>query len=197
MGRTSKGLALIIILIVAVSSLLIVQPAKAQVENVSTSCSISIQPHNPVEGQPITVLLQIQPAPPAGEIFSNLIVMVISPYAGGVVQNGQWHQDGIFTDSNGTANVTFNLPTSIGYWNAEVIFKGQYFANNTVYYQSGDWQICFPISSPQTPTTITTESPIPTPIIPEFSILAVIPLILFTLSFVALFRRRKITNLEQ
>ncbi len=174
MGSVSKGLALVIVLIMLVPSLLIVQPAKAQVENVSTSCSISLQPHNIVEGQPITVVLQIQPAPPAGEIFRDLIVMVISPEAGGPVQ-GIWHQDGIFTDLNGTANVTFNPPTrSGGYWVAEVIFKGQYFANNTIYYQKGDWQICFPISSPQTPTPIPTENltPKPTPTVPELSLLA-------------------------
>ena len=131
MGNINKVYTFLLIAIIASSSLLVIQPAKAEVESVGTSCSISIQPDNIVEGQPITVVVQIFPAPPSGEIFNNLFVWITSP-AQGVSGYGPWSKSNISTDTNGIATVTFDISTFSGYWNVGLSFEGQYFANNTI-----------------------------------------------------------------
>ena len=155
----SKNTALVLVLIfLTASSITIIQPAKAEVENVGTSCSIFVD--NIVEGQPITITVQIYPAPPSGETFSNLSLGIISP-AQGISGYGPWDKKNILTDSNGVTKVTFNIPTFSGTWNVWVYFGGQYFDNNTLYYQSGHWERNFFISSAQTPTPSTPASPSP------------------------------------
>jgi hypothetical protein len=160
MGRTNKLNILILIAIVAISSLLFIQPAKAEVENVSTSCGIFVD--SIVEGQPITIGVQIFPAPPSGETFNNLFVWITSPMQG-VSGYGPWDKSNITTDTDGKATVTFDIHTFSGYWNVGLYFGGQYFANNTIYYQPGNWQRGFSISSAQTPTPLPVASPSPSP----------------------------------
>jgi hypothetical protein len=164
MDRSKVCLVLVVVL--AAYSLLMIIPVNAQVENVSTSCGIFV--NNIVfEGHPVTVTVQIFPAPPSGEVFNNLTIWMTSPMQGvwGNGGNGPWSKGDVFTDSNGKATVTFDIVTFSGYWNIELNFEGQYFANNTIYYQPGNWQIGFTVYPVQTstpsPTHEITQSPTP------------------------------------
>jgi len=151
MGKTKKLEVLSLIALTLAISWVTICPAKAQIENISTSSGIFVD--NIVEGQPITITVQIYPAPPSGETFSNISVGIVSPLQG-ISGNGPWDQKNIVTDTNGVAKVTFNIPTfgSAANWNVWLYFGGQYFANSTIYYQSGHWQRNFFISAANTPT---------------------------------------------
>ncbi len=158
MGKTKKIEALSLIALTLAISMVTICPVKAQIENINTSSGIFVD--NIVEGQPITITIQIYPAPPSGETFSNISVGIVSP-SQGISGWGPWDQKNIITDTNGVAKVTFNIPTfgSAANWNVWLYFGGQYFANNTVYYQSGHWERTFFISPAQTSS--------PTPIKPS------------------------------
>jgi hypothetical protein len=135
---------------------------KASVENVTTSASITIQPENLIEGQSVKIIVQIYPAPPsADDVFENLTVVLVSP-AQGISGFGPWLEGPVSSDSYGIASFTFDVPTFSGTWNVDFFFPGQYFANNTIYYQRGDWQKNFYISSAQTPSPSILPSPSPT-----------------------------------
>ena len=152
---------LLVLVFLTATCITIIQPAKAEVENVGTSCSIFVD--NIVEGQPINVVVQIYPAPPStNDVFENLTVILFSP-AQGISGYGPWQKGPSSSDSNGIASFTFNVPAFSGTWQITLIFKGQYFANNTIYYQQGDWQKKVHISSAQTPTPSPTVSPSPSP----------------------------------
>lgn len=159
----SKYLAILLFGILFVSSLLMVMPAKAQVENVTTSCYIIA--NNIVEGQPVKVTILVSPAPPADEVFNNITVWLSSPMQGvwGNGGNGPWSQNNILTDTDGNANVTFDITTFSGYWNVGVYFLGQYFDNNTLYYQPSNWQTGFTVSPANTPTPLPTTAVTPSP----------------------------------
>jgi len=159
---------------------------------------------NIVEGEPITITVQMYPAPPVGEVFSNLSVGIVSPQQG-ISGWGPWDQKNILTDSNGIAKITFNIPTfgSQANWNVWVYFGGQYLANNTLFYQSGHWERNFFVSPAQTPTSSPTvtpfPSPSPTPIttltpapsIPEFpATLGITLFVMTTLSLLLVLRRK-------
>lgn len=156
MGCINKATTLLLIAITAVLVLFLIQSTQAEIENIGTSCSIIVD--DVVEGQPITITVQIFPAPPLGEVFSNVSVGIVSPLQG-ISGNGPWDQKNICTDSNGVAKVTFYIPTfgSPTNWNVWVYFGGQYLANNTLYYQASHLESKFYISAAQTPT------PKPTP----------------------------------
>ena len=165
MGSINKLYTVLLIAMVAASSPLIIQLGNAQVENVSTSCSILVD--NVVEMQPVTVVVQIFPVPPAGEVFNNLTIWMTSPMQGvwGNGGNGPWSKGHISTDTIGKATVTFDIVTFSGYWNIGLYFEGQYYTNNTIYYQPGNWQTGFTVSSVKTPTPspTTSQSPSPSP----------------------------------
>jgi hypothetical protein len=164
MDSISKSFFPLLVVIIVASSMMISQPATAEVEIVSTSCGIFVD--NIVEGEPITFTVQLYPAPPIGEVFSNLSVGIVSPQQG-ISGWGPWDQKNIITDSNGMAKITFNIPTfgSQANWNVWVYFGGQHFGNNTLYYQSGHWERNFFVSSAKTPTLtpLPSETSTPTP----------------------------------
>lgn len=160
MGKTNELNIPFLIAIVSVSILLIILPAKAVVQNVETSSGIFVD--NIVEGQPINLVVQIYPAPPAGETFTNLFVWITSPMQS-VSGYGPWSKSNITTDTDGKATVTFDIHTFSGYWNVGLYFPGQYFVNNTIYYQPIDWQRGFTVYSVETPTPLPTAAPSPTP----------------------------------
>jgi len=145
-----KAIVLLPVTLIVTIGLLVIYPARAEVENVGTSCSIIVD--NIVEGQPITITIQMYPAPPVGEVFSNLSVGIVSPMQG-ISGNGPWDQKNILIDSNGIAKIIFNIPTfgSQANWNVWVYFGGQYLANSTLYYQPGHWESNFFISPAKTP----------------------------------------------
>jgi hypothetical protein len=151
MARLGKSFCLCLVVILAVYSLFIVEPATAQTEIVPTSCSISV--YSELEGQPVAVNVQVYPAPPVGEVFNNLTVIITSPMQGvyGNGGNGPWSKSNISTDSAGRATVKFDITTFSGYWNAELYFGGEYLSNNTVYYQPCSQQIVFSVTPPETP----------------------------------------------
>jgi hypothetical protein len=162
MDRSKVCLVLVVVL--AANSLLMIIPVDAQVENVSTFCGIFV--NNIIfEGHPVTVTVQIFPAPPSGEVFNDLTIWMTSPMQGvwGNGGNGPWSKGDVFTDSNGKATVTFDIVTFSGYWNIGLSFEGQYFANNTIYYQPGDWQIGFTVYPVQTSTPFPTSEIIQSP----------------------------------
>ena len=151
MARMAKHMSLYLVTVLAVSSLFMVIPTEAQVENVTTSSNIIVT--DILEGQPIPCSIQIYPAPPTGEIFTNISVTIVSPMQGvyGNGGNGPWNKANIATDSNGRATVNFDITTFSGYWNAILYFGGQTFANNTIYYQPSSQQIIFHVYTPETP----------------------------------------------
>jgi len=184
-----KGNYLLVLFVVILAlNLLTIQPVEAQVENVTTSCTIIV--NDIIDGQPVTLAIQIYPAPPEGEVFSNISATIVSPLQGiwGNGTTGPWDIGNITTDSNGKATVNFDIPTFSGYWNAEAYFGGQYFANNTIHYQPCVRQINFHVSGLKTPspapTQNTTLSPssnssiAASPSVPEFSWLTILPLLL-------------------
>jgi hypothetical protein len=203
MGSINKVYTLLLVTIISISSLLITQSVKAEVENVSTSCGIFVD--SIVEEQPVTVVVQIFPAPPSGEVFNNLTVWMTSPMQGvwGNGGNGPWSKGHISTDTSGRATVTFDIITFGGYWNIGLYFEGQYYVNNTIYYQPGNWQTGFTVSPVQTPipspTVTPYPSPSPTPIttltpapsIPEFPATLGITLFVMTILSLLLVLRRK------
>ncbi len=151
MARMVKYLSSCLVVILVASSLFIVEPTTAQTESITTSCSISV--YNILEGQPVAVTLQVYPAPPVGEFFNNLTVTITSPMQGvyGNGGNGPWSKSNISTDSAGRAAIKFDITTFSGYWNAELYFGGEYFVNNTLYYQPCRRQIVFSVTPPETP----------------------------------------------
>ena len=152
----------------------VIQPAKASVEEVATSVSITIQPENIIPGQPFTVVVQINPHPPSNtDIFYNIFVIVTS--AGqGISGYGPWSDGPSSSDENGVASFAFPGAVSAtigdtGGGNIEVRFPGQYFGNTTIiHYQTGDWQKNFFVTSAQTPTPQPTAT-ISQPSVPEFT----------------------------
>jgi hypothetical protein len=160
--RRNVALLLVLVSLIA-SSITIIQPVRASIESVGTSCSIFVD--DVVEGQPITITVQIYPAPPAGETFNDLFVWITSPLQGTVGNypwgTGPWGKS-FSSDTNGKATVTFDIHTFSGYWNVGLSFEGQYFANNTIYYQPIQSQRGFSISSAQTPSPSHSPTP-PTP----------------------------------
>ncbi len=161
--RKSFVLLLVLILLLAYP-LTIVQLVKASVENVRTSCSIFVD--DIVEPQPITVIVQIYPAPPDGEIFNNISVVIVSPLQGTVGNypwgTGPWEKS-FSSDTSGKATITFDIHTFSGYWIVDLYFGGQYFANNTIYYEPLQSQRNFFVSSIETSTPSPTVSPSPSP----------------------------------
>ena len=149
MCKRLVSIILFILSLMLLSRCSAVDTTVGQVANVSTTCNIFVDAL--VEGQPITIKLQIYPAPPEGEIISNLSVGIISPLQG-ISGWGCWDQKNVRTDSNGVAVVTFYVQTLSANWNVWVYFGGQYFANNTIFFQSGFWERYFFISPAKTPT---------------------------------------------
>jgi hypothetical protein len=161
MGKIKKAYTLLLLIIILITSWLVICPAKAEVENISTTCGIFVD--SIIEGQPVTITIQVYPAPPEGQVFNNLIVGLTSPMQGvwGNGGNGPWSKSNISTDSNGRATVTFGIVSFSGYWNVDLYFGGQYFDNKSVYYQPINSQRGFTISPAQSPkpTQISTLGP--------------------------------------
>ena len=68
----SKALALVLVLVFLTMMTLVVvlfQPVNAQVEGVTTSCTIFVD--DIVEGQPVTATIQMSPATPTGKVTLN------------------------------------------------------------------------------------------------------------------------------
>jgi hypothetical protein len=175
-----RGLALVLVLVfLTVMTLIVVsfQPVNAQVERVTTSCAIFVD--NIVEGQPVTVTIQMSPPTPTGEGYTQLIVYLKSPNGVGASSpNGPWVYGNISTDPNGKATITFDVPTYSGKWYVFVDFGSHYYPNYSMLYLAGTWQAGFTVSPIKTPTPSTTATPTaspmptanptPTPTVPEF-----------------------------
>jgi hypothetical protein len=161
------ALTFILILLISInltSSLFIIQPVKASVESIGTSCYLFAE--DVVEPQPITVEVQIYPAPPEGEVFNDLVIIITSPLQGTVGNypwgTGPWAKR-FSSDTDGKATVIFEVHTFGGYWFVELSFGGQYFANETIYYEPLDAHRHVFVSSVETPTPSPTASPSPSP----------------------------------
>jgi hypothetical protein len=161
-----KALApsLILGMLLPVISLLAIPPVKGSVENVGTSCYLFAD--DIVEPQRVTVEVQIFPAPPEGEVFNDIGLIIVSPLQGTVGNypwgTGPWDKT-FSSDTDGKATVTFDVHTFGGYWIVLLSFGGQYFANDTIYYEPLQAQRNFFVSSLETPTPSPTASPSPSP----------------------------------
>jgi hypothetical protein len=134
---------------------------KASVENVTTSASITAQPENVSYGQYVQISVQIYPPPPTPEdVFENLTVLFGNPLQG-ISGHYSFIKGPSSTDANGFQSFSGQL-TDSGYWSVELHFPGQFFANNTIYYQPGDWQIMVYLSPPSTPSPSPSPTPSPT-----------------------------------
>jgi hypothetical protein len=128
------------------------------VENVITSAHITAQPENVSYGQYVQISVQIYPPPPTPEdVFKNLTVLFLNPLQG-VSGHYSFIKGPSSTDANGSQSFSGQL-TDSGYWSVELHFPGQFFVNDTIYYQPGDWHIMVYVSPPSTPS----PSPSPTP----------------------------------
>jgi hypothetical protein len=179
------AIALTFILALLIYSQLAFQPINAQVERVTTSCTIFVD--NIVEGQPVTATIQMSPATPTGEGYTQLIVYLKSPNGVGASSpNGPWVYGNISTDPNGKATITFDVPTYSGKWYVFVDFGGHSYFNYSMFYIGGTWQTGFTVSPIKTPTPSPTATPTaspistanPSPTVPEFSWLTILPLLL-------------------
>ncbi len=198
MDRMGKYLTFLLVVMLIILTLIMVEPAKAQGERVATYCTISVD--NIVEGQPVTATIQMSPATPTGEGYTQLIVYLKSPNGVGASSpNGPWVYTNISTDTNGKATITFDVPTYSGKWYVFVNFGSHYYTNYSMLYLAGTWQAEFTISPPNTPTpsatTTPTASPLPTtnpsPTIPELFWLPILPIFLSILSIAVLMKKRK------
>ena len=134
---------------------------KASVENVTTSASITAQPEKVSYGQYVQISVQIFPAPPTLEdVFENLTVLFLNPLQG-VSGHNSFIKGPSSTDANGFQSFSGQL-TDSGYWSVELLFPGQFFANNTIYYQPGTWHIMVYVSPPSTPSPAPSPTPSPT-----------------------------------
>ena len=203
-----KELALILVLVLLTTVTLVVvsfQPVDAQVERVTTYCDIFVD--DTVEGQPVTATIQMSPSTPTGEGYTQLIVYLKSPNGVGASSpNGPWVYTNISTDTNGTATVTFNVPTYSGKWYVFVNFGSHSYANS-ILYLAGTWQAEFTISPIKTPTPstsamptaspIVTDNPTPTSTSSDLSWLAILPLMMVMLLITVKLRHRKTANLNK
>jgi hypothetical protein len=167
MERTTNVYLLFFLAVSLLMGCVVVNPADGEAENVTTACNVFVDEID--EGQPVTVSVQIYPAPPEGEVFTGLCVIITSPMQGvwGNGGNGPWAKGDITTDQDGKATVTFDIVTFGGYWNAELSFSGQQFENDTITYLPCSKQIIFHVIPSQTPppteTNLSTLSPVETP----------------------------------
>ena len=134
-----KELALILVLVLLTTVTLVVvsfQPVDAQVERVTTYCDIFVD--DTVEGQPVTATIGMFLLRLTGEGYFQLIVYLKSPNGVGASSpNGPWVYTNISTDTNGTATVTFNVPTYSGKWYVFVNFGSHSYANSILSYLAG------------------------------------------------------------
>jgi hypothetical protein len=202
----SKTLALALILVFLTLMTLVVvlfQPVSAQVERVTTYCTIFVD--NLVEGQPVTATIQMSPSTPTGEGYTQLIVYLKSPNGVGASSpNGPWVYTNISTDPNGKVTVTFDVPTYIGKWYVFVDFGSHSYANYSKLYLAGTWQAGFTVSPIKTPTPYSTATPTaspiptdnltPTPTVPEFpswTILLNLSVVVAIAGFLIYFKKHK------
>jgi hypothetical protein len=182
MGKT-LALALILVFLTTMTLVVVLfQPVNAQVEGVTTSCTIFVD--DIVEGQPVTAIIQMSPATPTGEGYTQLHVYLKSPNGVGASSpNGPWVYMSISTDTNGKATVTFNVPTYSGKWYVFVTFGGHSYFNYSIFYLGGTWQKEFTVNPIKTPTPSPTASPTltpsptpstPSPTVPEFSLWSIL-----------------------
>jgi hypothetical protein len=111
-------------------------------------------------------MVQMYPAPPEGEVFNDISIVIVSPLQGTVGNypwgTGPWEKS-FSSDTDGKATVTFDIHTFGGYWIVDLYFGGQYFANDTKYYEPLQSQRNFFVSAIETPTPSPTASPSPSP----------------------------------
>ena len=162
MARLGKYLSLYLAPILVISSLLIIEAAKAESERVTTTCVMFVD--NIVEWQPVKAIIQMYPATPTGEGYTQLIVYLVSPNGVGESgPNGPWVYTNISTDPNGRATVTFDVPTYSGSWQVVVDFGSHYYADYSMLYLAGTWKTVFTVYPAKTPTpsptTLVTPSP--------------------------------------
>jgi hypothetical protein len=196
MDRFAKCFSLCLVVALAVSSLLLIESAKAQIEQVPTYCDILVD--DIVEGQPVTVTIQMSPATPTDEGYTQLIVYLKSPNGVGPSSpNGPWVYTNIPTNPNGRATVTFNVPTYTGKWYVFVNFGGHTYADYSMFYLGGTWQKEFTVNPVKTPTPAVTATPTaaitPSPIVSEFPITASLITILAAISLLLVIGKRKLT----
>lgn len=198
MSRIGKYLPVCLFAILVISSQLVIEATKAESERVTTFCSILVD--DTIEGQSITAKIQMSPATPTGEGYTQLIVYLKSPNGVGESgPNGPWIYTNISTDPNGVVVVNFDVATYSGYWQIVVDFGGHYYANNSKLYLAGTWETGFnvyptqtPTPSPSVPSISPSSSPTSSPSIPEFLFLLTVPLLLSVLAVALAFKIRKL-----
>ena len=198
MSRIGKYLPVCLFAILVISSQLVIEATKAESERVTTFCSILVD--DTIEGQSITAKIQMSPATPTGEGYTQLIVYLKSPNGVGESgPNGPWIYTNISTDPNGVVVVNFDVATYSGYWQIVVDFGGHYYANSKLYL-AGTWETGFnvyptqtPTPSPSTPSISPSSSPTSSTSVPEFPWLIILPLFLSSIA-VAVLIRKSIAN---
>jgi hypothetical protein len=160
----SRSLVLVLVFVFLIApGITIIQPVKAQVENVATSAIIQFQQEDDSFGHYyIHVLVQIYPPPPLpSDVFQKLTVILISPMQG-ISGHGPYQQGPTSTDTNGSASFPFIL-TDSGTYGVYLLLSGQFFTNKTIYYQPGNWETKVTVHPSPTPTPTSSPSPSPTP----------------------------------
>lgn len=194
MARMGKCFTLCLVVVLVVSSLLLIESTEAQFDSVTTYCDIFVD--DVVEGQPVTITIQMSPATPTGEGYTQLIVYLKSPNGVGASSpNGPWVYTNIPTDPNGRATLTFNVPTYSGKWYVFVNFGGHTYFNYSIFYSGGTWQKEFTINPVITPTPTPTRAstPTPSPTIPEFPSTISLVAVLAAVGLLLLISRKRLS----
>ena len=198
MARLDNCFTLCLVVVLVVSSLSLIESTKAQFDSVTTYCDIFVD--DIVEGQPVTTTIQMSPATPTGEGYTQLIVYLKSPNGVGASSpNGPWVYTNIPTDPNGRATVTFNVPTYSGKWYVFVNFGGHSYFNYSIFYSGGTWQKEFTVNPVKTPTPTITATPTPasipspSPTVPEFPITLSLVTVLIAVSLLLVIGKKKLT----
>jgi hypothetical protein len=191
MDRSSCILCLAVVLVG--SSLLLIESTQAQIDRVTTYCTIYVD--DIVEGQPVTATIQMSPATPTNEGYKVLMWVTSPDGVGDKELNGAWVKS-ILTDSTGRATVTFNVPTYSGKWYVDVSFGSSNFANHTILYLAGNWQTQFTVLLQKTPTlssTVTpTLSPTVNPTVPEFPVVTLLIAAVLAMTMLLVYGKRKL-----
>jgi len=193
MAGLDNYVILLLVVMLVIPTLLLVEPTEAQTEQVTTFCVIFVD--DIVEGQPVTVTIQMSPATPTGEGY-RVWMWVTPPNPEDFSANEPWLKN-LLTDSNGKATATFKVLAYSGKWYVDVSFESNSFANHTILYLAGHWQKEFTVNPVKTPTpTITafpTPASTPTPAVPEFPITASMIAVLVVVSLLLIVGKKKLT----
>ncbi len=148
--KTLVSIFLVLVLTVTVPILMI-----PTVKALATSATVSAIPNPVVIGQSITLMMDINPDPPAGETFYGIEFSITTPSGGTNVM------DSLISDTNGQVQITY-VPSEYGLYTVWCYFYGDGFEVGG-YYDPCNASTTFTVGDYYPPVAIFTYSP-PSPV---------------------------------